>query len=129
MIVALLGSLIGGRVGSAQAEPAWTVLAAGLTVPGDFRSPYGVAVDGDGNIYVADSFNHRVQKLSPTGEPLALWGSEGSGRGQFRYPKGIAVDTEDSVYVAAGTLAIAFAPARSPAMYHAANPARMRGIG
>ncbi len=33
--------------------------------PGKFDAPIGVAVDGDGNVYVADEYNHRIQKFKP----------------------------------------------------------------
>jgi DNA-binding beta-propeller fold protein YncE len=59
-----------------------------------------VAVDGQGNLYVADMSNHRIQKLSPAGEPLAQWGSQGRGPGQFDHPVGVAVDGQGNLYVA-----------------------------
>jgi tripartite motif-containing protein 71 len=43
-------------------------------------------------VYVADSYNHRIQKLSPTGLPLAEWGGRGGEAGQFRRPEGLVVD-------------------------------------
>ncbi len=39
--------------------------------------PKGIAVDEQGYIYVADTGNHRILKVSPTGELLAVWGSPG----------------------------------------------------
>ena len=66
-----------------------------------FSYPRGVAVDGNGNVYVADTNIHCIQKLSPDGILLAKWGSEGSGDGQFSGPYGIAVDKKSgNVYVA-----------------------------
>ncbi|MGE5529598.1 MAG: 6-bladed beta-propeller, partial [Patescibacteria group bacterium] len=59
----------------------------------------GVAVDAAGNVYVADSYNHRVQKFTSGGTYLTQWGGEGSGNGQFKYPHGIAVDAAGYVYV------------------------------
>jgi DNA-binding beta-propeller fold protein YncE len=38
------------------------------TSPGEFDLPGGIAVDGQGNVYVADTRNHRIQKLSPQGQ-------------------------------------------------------------
>ena len=76
------------------------VLPDARTAPGQFRAPHGVAVDGYGNVYVADTHNHRIQKLSAAGEPLAQWGRQGSGPGQFRLPNGVAVDGQGHLYVA-----------------------------
>ena len=58
---------------------------------GLYRSPVGVAVDANGFVYVADSGNHRIQKLSPDGSVVAVWGSLGSAAGRLNYPWGIAV--------------------------------------
>ena len=65
-----------------------------------FEYIYGVAVDASGYVYVADYYNHRVQKFTISGAFIEKWGSEGSGDGQFSYPHGIAVDTAGYVYVA-----------------------------
>ncbi len=45
-----------------------------------------------GNVYVADTSNHRIQKFDTSGAYLTQWGSHGSGNGQFNYPYGVAVD-------------------------------------
>ena len=59
-------------------------------------------MDIAGNLYVADSFNHRVEKFTSAGVFLGRWGSEGSGDGEFNLPTDIAVDGGGSVYVADG---------------------------
>src|SRR5213592_803022 len=66
---------------------------------GELRSPWGVATDGSGNVYVADSGNHRIQKFDANGTFLTAWGSPGSGDGQFRGPEGVATDASGHVYV------------------------------
>ena len=48
---------------------------------GEFRYPYGFDFDRDGNILVCEFGNHRVQKLSREGKPLAQWGSVGREKG------------------------------------------------
>ena len=56
---------------------------------GQLSSPEGVTVDDDGNILVADHYNHRIQQFSSNGCHLKSVGSEGSGPLQFRNTHGI----------------------------------------
>ena len=67
---------------------------------GRFIKPAGLAVDGDGNLYVADSGNHRIQKFDSEGAFIAELGSLGDGEGEFNEPWGLAVDSEGNLYVA-----------------------------
>ena len=67
---------------------------------GQFQSPFGIAVDGSGRVYVTDIINDRVQVFSGDGAFLAKWGTEGPGDGQFNGPRGIAVDPSGRVCVA-----------------------------
>jgi DNA-binding beta-propeller fold protein YncE len=69
--------------------------------------PVDVAVDQEGNLFVVDGFNHRIQKFGPDGQFLTMWGGEGDGDGQlnlaFRLdtPGGaIALDGQGHIYVA-----------------------------
>ena len=58
-----------------------------------FNHPTGVAVDGGGKVYVADTDNHRVQTFDNSDAYLEQWGgSEGSGSTQFSSPRGAAVE-------------------------------------
>jgi DNA-binding beta-propeller fold protein YncE len=68
--------------------------------PGQFLGPWGVALDAQGNVYVADYGNDRIQKLSSSGQPLAQWGTKGAALGQFFRPEGIALDAQGNLYVA-----------------------------
>jgi DNA-binding beta-propeller fold protein YncE len=65
-----------------------------------FDAPTGIAVDGSGNVLVADTGNGRIEKFSPTGAFLSTMGSKGSGHGQLGEPNGIAVDGAGNIYVA-----------------------------
>ena len=61
-----------------------------------------LAFGPNGVVYVADSFNNRVQKFDKRGNFEAEWGIEGLEAGQFRDPFGIAVGPDWSVYVSDG---------------------------
>ena len=67
---------------------------------GQFDSPTGIAVDGSGNVLVADTNNSRIEKFSATGTFLSILGTKGNGQGQFRAPNGVAVDGTGNIYVA-----------------------------
>jgi hypothetical protein len=76
----------------------------------DLREPSGVAVDGAGNVYVADSMDHRIRKVAPDGTTGTLAGNGtpgwfdgtggATGNAQFDQPSGVAVDGAGNVYVA-----------------------------
>jgi tripartite motif-containing protein 71 len=67
--------------------------------PGQFNHPAALALDGAGDVYVADTNNNRVVKLSPSGGQIGEWGSRGTGDGRFHFPTGIALDAAGNVYV------------------------------
>ena len=81
--------------------------ADGPGTKASFASPSGVAVDGSGNVYVADTGNHRIRKITPGGNVTTLAGSgsighvDGQGsEASFYEPTGVAVDESRNVYVA-----------------------------
>lgn len=66
---------------------------------GQFDYPRDVAVDDNGNIFVADSDNYRIQKFDSNGNYLAQWGSQGTGNGQFGTPTCIEYAPDGYLYV------------------------------
>ncbi len=112
----------GVDTGAAAFETCTSGCQAGISGTGDgqFDFPEGIAVDSSGNIYVADTSNHRVQIFNSTGAFLSTfgWGVDtgaaafetctsgcqvginDSGDGQFFFPEGIAVDSSGNIYVA-----------------------------
>src|SRR5439155_1477477 len=76
-----------------------------------FNSPFGVAVDGTGNVHVADGYNDLIRKVTPVGTNWVVttmagiggnYGNmDGAGNAAlFTSPAGLAVDTAGNVYVA-----------------------------
>lgn len=74
----------------------------------NFFQPEGVAVDGAGNVYVADAWNHTIRKISVTGTASTLAGLAGyygaadgtNSKARFHRPAGIALDGATNVFVA-----------------------------
>jgi uncharacterized protein (TIGR03663 family) len=71
-----------------------------------FNEPWDVAVVPGGDIYVADTWNHRIQKLDAEGNPISAWGTFGqytagdiAGQGALYGPRGIVVAPDGLVYV------------------------------
>jgi sugar lactone lactonase YvrE len=94
-----------------------TTLAGTAVTPGSedgtgpdarFRVPRGVAVDSAGTLYVADTNNHTIRKITAGGVVTTLAGTaetpgsaDGTGpAARFRFPRGVAVDSAGTLYVA-----------------------------
>lgn len=71
-----------------------------LTSPGNFGMPTNAAVDKDGNLYVTDTWNDRVEVFDADGVFIRAFGKNGDGPGRFARPKGIAIDSDGHVWVA-----------------------------
>src|SRR5256886_243047 len=116
VFVLALGSLIalGARAQSNYPAPYYFNTFAGNAYGGNgigsqaiFNYPYATAVDGAGNVYVADTYNYTVRKITPAGVVTTLAGlagedgsTDGTGSyARFSYMFGIAVDSAGNVYV------------------------------
>jgi len=73
-----------------------------LTTPGDFAKPTGLAVDQEGNLYVADTLNNRIEIFDADGKFISTFGKAGDGPGYFARPKGVAIDGDGHIWVADG---------------------------
>lgn len=110
-----VGDLLNHRIRKITPAGVVTVLAGsgsatfanGTGAGASFSSPWGVAADSEGNVYVGDFNNHRIRKISPAGVVSTLAGSGtatfGNGTGataSFNNPFAVAVDRDGNVYVA-----------------------------
>jgi len=87
--------VLASELGEYELIATWGSLGAD---DGRFNRPTGIAVDAEGNVYVAD-YCDRIQKFDSTGAFLLQWGSSGSGDGEFYQPDNIALDADGKVYV------------------------------
>lgn len=73
-----------------------------------FAAPHGVAVDAARNVYVADTLNHTIRRITPTGEVSTIAGRAGEAgavdgpvaKATFNQPAGVAIDASGNLYVA-----------------------------
>lgn len=76
-------------------------VSLGVAPPGTFNQPWGIGLASDGTVYVADTWNHRIQKFSAEGEFITMWGYFGQGEAPqaFWGPRDVAVDEKGRVFV------------------------------
>jgi tripartite motif-containing protein 71 len=67
---------------------------------GQLDNPFGLDIAPNGNLYVADQGNDRIQIFTPSGNPVGGWGVSGTAEGQFTNPGAITTDPMGNVYVA-----------------------------
>ncbi len=70
-----------------------------LTAPGTFSLPTNIAVDNEGDVYVTDTLNNRVEIFDADGNFISMFGKHGDGPGCFARPKGVAVDSDGHIWV------------------------------
>lgn len=107
LILCLLSSCSGAvptPTTAAADQPAESSVELVWSITGDpnpFNVPDGIAVDQQGNLYVMDSLNDRVQKFDNDGMFITMWGSSGDQDGQFQCGNYcmVAVDNKSNVYV------------------------------
>ncbi|MDB5101847.1 MAG: repeat containing protein [Cyanobacteria bacterium RYN_339] len=92
-VTTLAGGVLGYKDGTGRAA--------------QFRNPWGLAVDGAGTIYVADTYNHMIRMVTPAGVVTTLAGVATPGRldgpgatARFNLPEDVAVDPAGNIYVA-----------------------------
>ncbi len=76
-------------------------ILSGDAPPGTMQQPWGVAVGPDGSVYLADTWNHRIQKFTSEGKFLTMWGYFGQAEqpDAFWGPRDVAVDAQGRVFV------------------------------
>ena len=96
----LAGGVGGEAAGSAPSPELRLVAQQSVALPAGGSGPTGLAVDKQGNLYVADTGGHQIHIYGPDGQLLRSLGGFGAALGQLYEPRGVAVDGEGNIYVA-----------------------------
>ena len=96
-----------GAVTTVAGSPGILGFSNGSGTGAEFYAPLGIAIDGSGNLYIADTGNNSIRKLAPGGAVTNLAGTSGNGdadgtgtAARFFVPTGVAVDASGNVFVA-----------------------------
>ncbi len=96
--------------------------------PGQFKIPSSLCIDSDGYLYVSDTHNWRIQKLTRYGEVIWVKGMPGYGLGQFGRPRGIRAAPNGVIYLADGaTEIVQMFNTDGETLMHFAGPGNMPG--
>jgi uncharacterized protein (TIGR03663 family) len=76
-------------------------ISKGTAPGGTFFEPWGIAIGSDGSVYVADTWNHRIQKFTAEGEFITMWGYFGQADTPFAIwgPRDIAIDKNGNLFI------------------------------
>ncbi len=79
----------------------------GMGMSASFNNPRNLVIDSDKNIYIADTKNQKIRKITPDGNVTTFVGSGAQGStdangisASFNYPQGIAIDSKNNLYIA-----------------------------
>ena len=93
-----------GRIQLFRSGEVNATTVAGREAPGTIRlhRPTAVILDADGNLFITDSYNHRIVRLVPAGFwcVIGCTAGEGSGSDQLRYSRSMAFDSYGNIFVA-----------------------------
>jgi sugar lactone lactonase YvrE len=97
-----------GAVTTLAGQAGVTGSANGTGTAARFNGPSGIAVDATGNLYVADTLNHTIREITPTGVVTTIAGAAGTSgfvdatgsAAQFHGPQGLVLDTSGGLFVA-----------------------------
>lgn len=100
MVVFMHRDVVPGGVAKPAGVPTTALAPDAMLGAGQIGNARGMTVDAQGNVYVADSTDHRIVVLDKQGTLVRSIGSWGNGPGQLFEPSGVAVDGQGDVYVA-----------------------------
>src|SRR3990167_5483931 len=94
------GEKSGSQTGADVEVGEWSVEGNEGTAPGEFNNPHNIAFDSDGNLWVAEFGNHRLQRMDKDTGAWSVIGKEGIEPDEFKDPRSIAFDSEGNLWVA-----------------------------
>ncbi len=96
LVIAAVTALAAAAYGAWVYEGKWGTRGSGN---GQFEEPGAIGIAANGNVYIGDQYNHRIQYFTSTGSFLGKWGKYGTGDGEFNRPVIPKVAPNGNVYV------------------------------